>query len=98
VRMIVSRSGAQLEFDCAGGTIERPIDVDTRGRFAAKGSFTPERGGPRRDDRVAAAPARFVGQIRGDTMKLSVTLESARQPVGAFTLTRGNDPLLTKCR
>lgn len=98
LRMVVNRSGARLEFDCAEGTIDQPINVDASGRFAAKGSFTPEHGGPRRDDRIAAPRARFVGRTSGDAMKLTVTLESSKQPVGVFSLTRGNDALLTKCR
>ena len=94
----MDRSGAQLEFDCAEGTIDQPINVDARGRFAARGSFTPEHGGPRREDQVAGARARFVGQVSGDAMKLTITLEGSKQPVGVFSMTRGNDPLLTKCR
>jgi hypothetical protein len=98
VRMVVSRAGARLEHDCAESAIEQPILVDAKGRFTAKGSFRRERGGPRREDPVAGDRARFVGQVSGDTMRLTVTLESSKQPVGVFTLTRGNDPLLTKCR
>jgi len=98
VRMVVDRSGARLEFDCAEGTIDQPINVDARGRFAVRGSFTQEHGGPRREDQVARARARFVGQVSGDAMKLTVTLESSKQPIGVFSMTRGNDPLLTKCR
>jgi hypothetical protein len=95
--MVVSRAGAHLEYDCAESTIEQPIIVDARGRFTATGSFTPHRGGPQRDDPGAPARARFAGQVTGETMKLTVTLENKR-PVGVFTLMRGNDPLLTKCR
>jgi hypothetical protein len=31
-------------------------------------------------------------------MRLTVRLEHGEKPVGVFTLTRGDDPLLTKCR
>jgi hypothetical protein len=98
VRMMVSDEGARLEYDCAGGTIDQPIVLDARGRFAAKGSYTPERGGPRREAPTAVARARYVGRIDGDTMKLTVTLETGKEPVGMFTLKRGDDVLLTKCR
>jgi len=96
--MMVSRIGARLEYDCADSTMDQPIILDTRGRFTAKGSYTPAHGGPRREGRDAASRARYVGEVRADTMRLTVTLEDTKQPVGVFTLRRGDDPLLTKCR
>ena len=98
VRMMVSRTGARLEYDCADSTIDEPITLDAKGKFNAKGSYTPDRGGPRRGGPTPAARARYVGEVSADTMKLTVTLESTKEPVGAFTLRRGEDPLLTKCR
>jgi hypothetical protein len=98
VRMTVSRIGARLEYDCADSTIDQPIILDARGRFTAKGSYTPARGGPRRNGEAAAGRARYVGEVRADTMRLTVTLENTKPPVGVFTLRRGDDPLLTKCR
>ena len=98
VQMVVSRNGARLEYDCATGTIDQPIIVDARGRFTAKGSYTSERGGPRRDNQTASARARYVGQVSADTMRLTVTLEDRKQRVGVFTLMRGRASLLTKCR
>ena len=42
VRLEVTRNGAELEFDCATGTITEPLP-DTDGTFSLKGTFTPER-------------------------------------------------------
>jgi len=98
VRMMVSRTGARLEYDCAESTIDEPIILDAKGKFTAKGSYTPDRGGPRRSGPAPAARARYVGEVSAETMKLTVTLESTKEPVGVFTLSRGEDPLLTKCR
>jgi hypothetical protein len=98
IRMVISREGAQLEYDCATGTIDQPIVLDARGAFTAKGSYAPEHGGPRRKGEAAGARARYVGRVSAETMTLTVTLEADAQRVGRFTLTRGNDPLLTKCR
>jgi hypothetical protein len=98
VRMIVSSGGALLEYDCANGKIDRPIILDVRGGFDAQGSYTSERGGPRRDGDAFVTRARYVGRLRGDTMRLAVRLEHSKKPLGVFTLTRGDDPLLTKCR
>jgi hypothetical protein len=96
--MVVSRSGARLEYDCAGSTIDQPIVVDGKGRFTAKGSYRPESGGPRRSGQSDGRPVRYAGQLNGDTMRLTVTPEGSRLPLGVFGLTRGTDPLLTKCR
>ena len=98
VRMMVSRTGARLEYDCADSTIDEPITLDAKGKFTAKGSYTSERGGPRRSGPAPSARARYVGEVSADTMKVTVTLESSKEPVGVFTLRRGEDPLLTKCR
>jgi hypothetical protein len=100
LRMMVSDMGARLEYDCAVGTIDQPIVLDASGRFAAKGSYAPERGGPSRDGSAAVARARYTGRVGGDTMTLTltVTLESSKERVGMFTLKRGDDVLLTKCR
>ena len=98
VRMVVSRIGARLEYDCAASMIDQPIILDAAGRFTAKGSYTPERGGPQGFGQAAALRARYVGRVRADVMRLTVTLENAKEPVGVFMLRRGDDPLLTKCR
>jgi hypothetical protein len=98
VRMEVSRGGARLEYDCAASMIDQPIILDAAGRFTAKGFYTPERGGPQGNAQAAAVRAQYVGRVRADVMRLMVTLENAKEPVGVFTLRRGYDPLLTKCR
>jgi len=98
IRMVVGRDDARLEYDCATGTIDQPIILDASGKFIAKGSHTPEHGGPRRNQQAAVPRARYVGRVIGDTMTLTVTLEAGGQRVGVFRLKRGNDPLLTKCR
>src|SRR5262245_47363491 len=77
VRMVVSRVGPRLEYDCAASMIDQPIILDAAGRFTAKGSYTPERGGPQGIGQAAAGRARYVGRVRADLMRLTVTLENA---------------------
>jgi hypothetical protein len=97
VRMIVSSSGALLEYDCAHGKIDQPIILDVRGGFNVHGSYVPEHGGPRRDE-DAVTRAQYIGRVSGDTMRLTVRVEHNKKPAGVFSLTRGDDPLLAKCR
>src|SRR5437764_116263 len=70
----VGERGADLEFDCARGRIDSPIQLDVRGDFDVAGTFTPEHGGPiRRDEQAHAAGARYVGHVDGQTMELTVS-------------------------
>ena len=98
VRMVVSSDGAELEYDCANGKIDQPILLDSKGGFNSLGSYTSERGGPRRNGDAALPRARYVGRVSGETMRLTVTLDNSKKTVGVFALTRGTDSLLTKCR
>ena len=93
----VSKHGAVLEFDCAHGQIDQPLILDKKGRFAVRGTFTPEHGGPvRRDEITPSSAARYSGQVKGDVMTLKVV--GGGVDVGIFTLNRGAHPLLRKCR
>jgi len=97
VRMTVTRSGAALEFDCAAGTIAETVP-ETDGAFRLKGTFTPERSGPSRDDRSRAAAAIYSGTIEHDTMTLHIVLEGQDREIGQYVLSRGGAGTLRKCR
>jgi hypothetical protein len=97
VRMNVTGSGAELEFDCATGTITETMP-ETDGAFSLKGTFTPQRGGPSRDDNPRAASATYSGTIERDTMSLHIVLERQNQEAGRYVLTRGHEGILRKCR
>ncbi|HEY0321746.1 MAG TPA: hypothetical protein VGC66_12365 [Pyrinomonadaceae bacterium] len=99
IRLQVTDKGAEAEYDCAHGTIDAPIVLNREGRFDVAGGFVPERSGPiRRGQGSNNRPARYVGKVDGDTMTLTVTLTDSSEKVGPFTLTRGSDGRLFKCR
>jgi hypothetical protein len=98
VRMIVNPTGALVEYDCASGRIDKPIVLDARGGFDAPGSYLPEHGGPIRETDAVPDRVRYVGRVSGKTMRLTVRRERSKQVIAVFTLTRGDDVLLTKCR
>ena len=98
LRMMVSDTGARLEYECAESTIDRPIALDSRGNFTSKGRYFARRGGPRRGDESGGVRVRYAGRVSADTMTLTVRLERERQPLGVFALRRGVDPLLATCR
>ena len=71
--------------------------VQANGDFDLLGTFTPDHGGPvLRDEAPARIKARYLGYVDGDTMSLTVSLE--KDKVGTFTLSRGQQPNLRKCR
>ena len=101
VTMEVTPQGATLQFDCAHGTMLEPIKANAKGEFAARGTFTPEHGGPiRRDNPPRDLPAIYKGTIDGDTMRLEIMLADKEQGQAPepFALTRGKTGRLVRCR
>jgi hypothetical protein len=94
----VSGKGAEVEFDCAHGKINEPMALNKHGDFDVAGTFSPEHGGPiRQDETENLKPARYSGHVEGDTMNVSVTV-GKDETVGTYTLTRGKQTMLRKCR
>jgi hypothetical protein len=99
VRIEFNDGEARVDFDCAHGTITDPLKSDSEGRFALNGTYVREGPGPTRLNvpRVSQ-PARYSGTIKNDEMSLNVTLNNSSQEIGTFTLTRGSEGLIRKCR
>lgn len=99
IRMLVSAKGASIEYDCAQGSIVGRLTLDAERKFNATGAHMREGPGPIRMgvDR-ASRPAAFSGQVNGDEMSLTVTLTDEKQSIGDFTLRRGSEGRLRKCR
>ena len=97
VRLTVHDDGGTIEFDCAHGTLDKPLTLDPSGRFEVPGSLVAE-GGPLLKDEVRAGrPARFRGTTDGQHLSLEVTLEGG-ESAGTFTLARNGRAKLVKCR
>ena len=99
IRVAVTDSGADIEFDCAHGTIDQPIVLDGKGAFDVEGKFTTERGGPtRRDQKANYRLVRYVGQVKEQALTLTITDAGTKETIDSFTLTHGSDGRLMKCR
>lgn len=99
LRLNVNNDGASLEFDCAHGQIGAPFETDSEGRFDLPGTYTREGPGPIRIGREPSArPARYAGRVEGARMTLSVRLEGSDKPLSDYTLTRGDEGRVVKCR
>ena len=99
IRFEVTERGANVEYDCAHGTVGGQIVVDAGGRFNVEGLHYEERGGPVREGGEASGyRVRLRGRVGGSLMKLTVTRADRREVVGTFDLTRDGEPVLVKCR
>lgn len=98
VSMQVTRTGAELQFDCATGTISEPLPLDKPGRFRVKGTFTREHGGPvRRNEPPAARDATYSGIIENDTIRLRIEVAGQDQ-AQEYVLNKGQQGRVVKCR
>lgn len=99
IRMVVSAKGASIEYDCAHGSIVGRLTLDAERKFNVTGAHMREGPGPiRMGVPRAGRPAVFSGQVNGDEMSLTVTLTEEKQSIGDFTLRRGSEGRLRKCR
>jgi hypothetical protein len=107
--LTVTATGATIEYDCANGTVDEKFELDEDGRFDLRGTHETETGAATRATLVNEAPAvsqkpganriqvRYVGQVRGQTLTLTVTRSNTGQNLGTFILTRGAAGRLRKC-
>lgn len=99
VRIEFNDGEARVDFDCAHGTISDPLKTNSEGRFSLNGTYVREGPGTiRRNVPRVSQPARYSGTIKGEEMSLTLTLTNTSQEIGTFTLTRGSEGLIRKCR
>jgi hypothetical protein len=96
--MELTKAGADLDFDCAVGTIDQPLALPADGKFQSRGTYTRERGGPVTKDGNQAVAATYVGTIKGEAMHLEIVLVSGKETVGTYELVRGRCGHVFKCR
>ena len=97
VRINVTVAGADLDFDCAAGTITETVP-ETDGTFRLRGTFTPGPSGPSRDDRSRTVAAMYSGTIERNTMTLHIVLDGQDREVAQYSLLRDRDGTVRKCR
>lgn len=97
LRMEVTTSGAELEFDCGEATISEPITLDANNTFHVSGSFKVGDFGPTRDEAKPEANAVFTGSVEGDSLKIEMAVAGQDQS-RKFNLTHGREARLFKCK
>ena len=97
IRFEVTDGGANIEYDCARGTVRGRILVDAAGRFNVSGTHYAEHGGPVREGEGSnGQPVRLTGRVGGSLMSLTVT--RGREKIGTYSLTRDSAGRVFKCR
>jgi hypothetical protein len=94
----IGTNGATVKYDCADGKIEHALRMDAEGNFTANGVHIPGQPGPIRIDvKQTRQPARYVGNVSGDTMSLKVSLTDTSKVIGEFKLELGRTPRIHRC-
>lgn len=98
VRLVVREAGADVEFDCAHGSLDAALAVDEKGGFDVPGRFTRRSGGPVHKDRPPQSePVRYRGAVAGDSMTLEVVPADGGESYGSFRLKRAEPGRLVRC-
>lgn len=98
IGMVVTDTGATIEYDCGEGVISEPLRLSANGEFDWDGIHYPGHGGPIRvDDPANAHPARYTGRATARSMTITLTLTDGSQPAQTFTLVRGGNAGVFKC-
>ena len=92
----IGEKSARIEYDCANGTIDGPLVVDSNGNFKLRGTHRLEGGPITPDDDKKGQPATYTGSIKGNTMTL--TLKVGNSEAETFTLEKGKQGELVKCK
>lgn len=99
INIQVEPGSAKVNYDCANGTINGPLTIDSKGRFNWRGTHSRERPGPTRIDETAnGSAAIYSGQIKGDKMTLTLKMANSNEAGETFTLTRGAGGRVFKCK
>jgi hypothetical protein len=61
------------------------------------GRYVKEGPGPTRPEQTQGVGARYLGQLDGNTLTLSIRLTLSRDVLGPFTLTKGRMPRVREC-
>lgn len=99
IRIDVEARSASIDYDCASGTINGPLTIDSRGRFTWRGTHHREHGGPiRENEQGNDRPATYSGSVKGDRMTLTVKLSDSNEVLETYTLKRGAFGRVVKCK
>lgn len=92
--LIVNLNDVHVHIGCTLGDATGPIRTDMNGRFEATGTYNVD---AYPVNRGIEHPAKFSGEVRGDTMTLTVSLTDTARVLGPVTLVYGKQPQMGPC-
>jgi hypothetical protein len=99
IRAEVTERGAEIEFDCAKGSIPKRIVLNNSRQFDISGTFATEHAGPvRNDEGNTGRPVRYKGSVEQQELSLTISDVDTKEVIGTFSLKFGNEGRLMKCR
>lgn len=96
LNLFLDANGGRVETDCASGLIAGPVQADRQGHFSATGTFAVQRAGSQPADVDDRAAARYSGDVKGDTMTLTISPVAGAAPQ-VFHLRKGVAVKLVRC-
>jgi hypothetical protein len=97
--MVITPSGADLEWDCAVGEITESFATAEDGSFDLEGTYTPGSGLPvQEDDPPRAEPARYSGtKFQLSRITLTVKVPGSGITLGPYSMRLGQGVVLHRC-
>lgn len=95
--LTVTATGATLETSCGEGTVAAALLADAGGAFQAGGTYGRIGGAPPPDGVWPKYAATFKGKVTGETLSLTVQMDSLPQALGPYLLTHGHRGQIIYC-
>ncbi len=97
VNIVFGADGARLAYECAAGSIDGPVRLDSHGRFTAPGTHQAYRAGPDRADQTPATQvATYQGHLVGTMLELQVRIDGDAA-VQSHRLEKNHKVKLARC-
>jgi hypothetical protein len=99
IRMEVNDSGADIEFDCARGSISQRLEIDDKGRFKVQGIYiaaTPAPAASADGLTASGVKATYTGTLSGSSLRLEVFIKG-QDTLRTFDMVQDDRGHLAKC-
>jgi len=97
--LIAQESSVRIEFNCAWGHIEGPLEIQSGGEFSIQGLYAIEPGGPgiSGEPEPKGTPAIFFGSVKNSEIQLNVTISKQNRTLGPYVVRESEKSSLEKC-
>lgn len=98
IGMVVTDTGATIQYDCATGTIAQSLALLPDGSFTWHGVHYPGHPGPTRIGEVPVGhAATYTGRATSDRLTLTLSVPDLGMPAQTFELTRDGAARVFRC-